>query len=485
MAIVFDDEKSSGSGKIVFDDQPRGESLMQRAAQVATSPMRAARGMPILINNMMQGNGFPYSLYRAGQSMQSGFQPQGVGENLASIAGESIPLAPLGGALGTGGKVAQLAKAGGLASGLSALNQTAEEGAPTVGRTAVAGALGMAPVAVTQGLKGIFPYVAGKFTKTPSAAYENLTTAFKEQFPGDAQAIDQASGKVAPALSSAKDAINARLKGLRTYMGMDMTTGEALAEAEATGGQPRDSGRIVKEFRQIQKNSAPYTEQKVQSPLLGPTGQPIESTVKIPGIRPGEKLRKLDQFSRDINSTTGGSYTTAELQTKKAIEAEAFKTGGAPYRIFNKFKQQWGKLREIEDDLGKNLADPVSSGAEIEGLVRKTLEKPEKLTGNDERKLDAVRRLESVVGKSIIEPLKNQIKSQYTNNVLSDFVPKGMLGKMLLMKYFPEGMASFIMGSPKAMGAVAQGLNNPAGPVSKAAKSAAPAIINHILASTR
>lgn len=457
------------------------QGFFQKAAQMAQAPLRAARGIPTVIADTLAGTGMDTAMLRGYQATQPGYKPQGIAENLAQIGGESIPLSPLGGALGSGGKIAQLVKAGGVASGLSALTQTAEEGAPTPGRTALAGALGMAPVAAMQGLKGVFPYIAGKFTKIPSAAYEVLTTAFKKAYPGTPEAIDAQAGKVTPALEDAYGTLNKRLQGRKEFMGMNMSTKEAMAEAEATGGEPRSVGRIVREFKDMQRNSAPVTEKQVPSQLVGPNGEPLTKTIIERGIPKGEKLRRLNDMAIDINKQTQGSYTTDVLQTKKGIEGEAFKTGGTSYRIFNKFKQQWGKLKEIESDLGANLSDPTSAGAEVERLVRKSIEKPAALTGNDARKFDALERLERTTGKQIIEPLKKQILSQYTNNPLSDYVPKGMLGKLLLMHYWPEGIAAFAMGSPKVMGGVAQTLNNPAGPASQAARTVVPTLINRAL----
>lgn len=455
-------------------------SMLQKTAQTAMMPFRGYRGMAVGLENLMAHPTQPAAaLSRAADATQTGFQPKGFGETAASMVGESVPLMPLGGALSSGGKIAQLLKAASLSGGLSALTQTAEEGKPTVGRTSAAAALGAAPVAAMQGLKGAFPYVAAKFTKTVPAAYENLTTSFKNKFPGTAQYIEEASGKVFPALKKAFGDVNKRLEGRKEFMGMGMAPKEAMSEAEATGGEPRTISRIVKEFKDIQKRSAPISERKVPSQLVGPRGEPLMKTEIVRGIPKGEKLRRLSDMSIDINKQTEGSYTTDVFQTKKGIEREAEKTGGTSFKIFQKFKQQWGKLKDIEDRMGTNLNDPHTAGAEFERVVRRDIEG--KASPTDIGKLEAIRDLERTTGKQIIEPLKKQIISSYTNTALSDFVPKGMLGKLLLMKYWPEGLASFALGSPKAMGGVAQALYNPSGPVSQSARSLMPSVVSRTL----
>lgn len=461
---------------------PRVPSFLQKSAQAATLPFRGYRGMAVGLENLATSPLRPgQALQRASEATQTGFKPQGIGENLASIAGESIPLLPLGGELASGGRMAQLLKAGMLGGGLSSINQTAEEGKPTAGRTALASILSAAPVAAMQGVKAGFPYVAAKFTKTVPEAYQGLTTDFKNQFPGTSDAIKSVSNKVVPTLKEAFGAVNKKLQSRKEFMGMLMSPKEAMDEAEVTGGEPRNIGKIVREFRDIQKRSAPITEKKVASQLLGPKGEPLERTVIERGIPKGEKLRRLSDMAIDINKQTEGSYTSDVYQTKKGIEQEAFKTGGTSYKIFNKFKQQWGKLSDIEDRLGTNLNDPNASGPKLENIVRRSIEG--KTTPTDESQLEAVRDLEKSTGKSIIDPLRKQIISSYTNTALSDFVPKGMLGKLLLMKYWPEGLASFALGSPKAMGGVAQALYNPAGPLSRSARPLTSSIVSRLLSS--
>lgn len=459
---------------------PQKPSMLQKAAQLGTLPFRGYRGLAVGAENLAMHPTQPgNALNRAAEATKTGFQPQGFGENIASIIGESAPLAPLGGALSAGGKIARLAKMASLGGGLSALNQTAEEGKPTLGRTAASAAISAAPEALMQGIKGAFPYVAAKFTKTVPEAYQGLTTTFKQQFPGTSQAIQSASSNVVPALKKSFDTISDRLNSRKNYMGMMMTPKEALAEAGATGGEPRTIGNIVREFKDIQRNSAPISTERVPSQLVGPRGEPLMKDVIKRGISKGEKLRRLDDMAIDINKQTGGSYTSDVLQSKKAIERSAQKTGGTSYKILQKFKQQWGKLKDIEDRLGTSLTDPNASGAKLEQLVRRDIEG--KMTPTDVSQLEAVRDLEKTTGKKIIEPLRNQIRSSYTNTVLSDFVPKGMLGKILLMKYWPEGLASFFLGSPKAMGQVAQSLYNPAGPMTNAARTLPPVMASETL----
>lgn len=464
---------------------PQEPGLMQQAAQLGTMPFRGYRGVGVGLENLVAHPTQPAAaLNRAAQATQQGFKPEGIPETIASVVGEGVPLMPLGGALSAGGKLAQLAKMGGLGMGLSALNQTAEEGKPTAGRTAIAGALSAAPTALMQGLKGAFPYVAGKFTKTPAAAYEGLTSDFKQQFPGTSEAIGNITEQIGPTLKKAYQAVNDKLNARKEFMGMNMSQKEALAEMEATGGEPRSLGRIAKEFKSLKQESAPIIKEEVPSKLLGPNGQPLTTTVTRAGMPRGERLRRLDDMTQDINKQTQGSYSSDVFASKQAIEQQAQKAGGPSYKILQKFKRQWGDLNNIRQDLGR-IADPDSGGADLEMLVRKTIEKPEKISGADEIKLEAIRRLEKVTGKPILEPLKNQIRSGYTNVNLSDFVPKGMLGKALLMKFPAEGLASFVAGSPKAMGKVAQSLNNPAGPISKGARALTPAIISRALNSQR
>lgn len=463
--------------------QQQSPSLGQRAAQAITAPMRAMRGFPVAASNILGGESPSVALARGAMATRSGFAPEGLGEKAASMAGESIPLMPFGEGLSAGGTIAQMLKGGLFSGGLSALTQTAEEGKPTLGRTAAAGVLGAVPPAVMGATKAAFPYVAAKFTKTVPEAYENLTTAFKNKFPGTSQAIEGAASKALPALKSAFGDVGKRLESRKQYMGMDMAPKEAMAEAQATGGDPRTVSRIVSEFKDIQRRSAPMTEKQVPSQLLGPRGEPLMKTVTERGIGKGEKLRRLSDMSIDINKQTGGSYTTDVFQTKKGIEQAAEKTGGTSFKIFQKFKKQWGGLKDIEERMGTNLNDPHISGPEFERVVRRKIEG--KASPTDIAKLEAIKDLERVTGRQIIEPLRNQIVSSYSNAPLSDFVPKGMLGKLLLMKYWPEGLASFFLGSPKAMGQVAQGLYNPAGPVSRAARPAAGQMINRALNSFR
>ncbi len=469
--------------KMKMGSQEQGPSMIQRGAQMATIPFRGFRGLAVGAENLMAHPTEPNAaLQRASEATKTGFRPHGIMETGASMLGESVPMMPLGGALGEGGKMAQIIKAALAGGGVSALNQTAEEGRPTVGQTALSAGLSMAPTAAEQALKGVFPVVAGKFTKVPAAAYQGLTSAFKKTFPGTSDAISGVTGRVAPALEGAFDAVSKRINARRKFMGMEMLPKEAMQEMEATGGEPRNLGRIAKEFKQMQRRSAPKIETKVDSQLINPkTNKPFQRTVTERGIPKSEKLRKLDDFSMDINKITEGHYPSDVLQSKQAIEREATKTGGTSFKILQKFKRQWGDLKNIEDRMGTKLSDPNTAGRDLENIVRKSIENPAKMGGSDIDKLNAIGELEKLTGKQILEPLRNQIKSSYTNQGLSDYVPKGMLGKILLMKYFPEGIVSFFTGSPSVMGKVAQGLNNPAGPVAKAVRGAVPSFVGQAL----
>ncbi len=326
-----------------------GPSKLQQGAQLATLPFRGYRGLAVGAENLIAHPTEPAAaLQRASEATQTGFQPKGIMESGASILGESVPMLPLGGEMAAGGKFAQLIKAAMASGGLSAVNQTAEEGSPTIGRTATAAALGAAPIAAVQGAQKVFPAVAGKFTKVPAEAYRNLTSAFKKTFTGTPEAIETQASRVSPTLEAAKDAVSKRINSRRAFMGMDMSPKEALAEMESTGGEPRSFGRIAKEFKGIQKESAPFRQVTEESKLLGPRGEPLRKTTTVRGIPKGEKLRRLEDFTKDINKTTGGSYTTDVLQSKRAIEQAATKTGGTSYKLLTKFKQQWGNLKLTE-----------------------------------------------------------------------------------------------------------------------------------------
>lgn len=486
--VTFDVSPTPNAYKSMLPSlAPTARTGIQEAAQYATSPFRGFRGAAVGLENLIAHPTQPNAaLQRASDATRPGFQAKGIPENIASMLGESAPLAPLGGVLSEGGKIAQLIKMGLSGAATSALSQTAEEGRPTAGQTTLAAGLSMLPTAAVMGAKSVFPAVAGKFTKTPAAAYRNLTTAFKNRFSGTPQAIEAEASKVAPTLEGAYKNVSDKINARRQFMGMNMFPKEAIEEVQATGGEPRTLSRIATEFKGIQRRSAPIIEKKVESGIINPkTNQPFDKIVTERGIPFSEKLRRLEDFERDINKQTEGSYSTDVLQMKKAIGKEATKTGGVSYKLLNKFKQQWGQLAEIEKQLGSNLSDVNTAGKDIENIVRKSIEKPDKLTATDLDRLDGVQKLEQMTKRQIIEPLKNQILSSYTNNPLSDFVPKGMLGKILLMKYWPEGLASFAMGSPKIMGKAAQALNNPTGPVSNAVRGATPGLVTSILRKQR
>lgn len=466
-----------------------GVPPMQKAMQYASAPFRGYRGAAVGLENLIAHPTQPNdALQRGAEATKVGFQtgkPFYDPESLAAMVGESVPLGPLAELIGAGSVGAQMLKQGALMGGYSAMNQTAEEGKPTLGRTALATTTGMAPPAVMGGAKAIFPAIAGKWTKTPKAAYEDLTTAFKTAFPGTSDAISGVTSKIVPTMEKAFKTVSDRLNSRKEFMGMKLSPKEALAEMEATGGEPRTLGRIASEFKDIQKKSAPFREVTSESKIVNKYGEPFRKTDVVRGISKGEKLRRLDDFSQDINKITEGSYPSDVLASKKAIEGSAVKTGGASYQILQKFKRQWGDLREIEKDLGSKLSDPAGAGKDFENIIRKSIEKPDKITSTDMIRMEAIQRLEKITGKPIIEPLRNQIKSSYTNTGLSDFVPKGMLGKILLMKYFPEGVASFLTGSQRMMGGVAQALNNPAGPIAKTAKTMAPVLASQLLRKQR
>jgi len=466
---------------------PTAKSGLQEVAQIATSPFRGFRGAAVGAENLIAHPTQPNSaLQRAAEATRPGFRPQGIPETAASMIGESAPLAPLGGALGAGNKIAQLIKMGLLGGGLSAATQTAEEGRPTTGQTAAAAGLSMLPTAAMQGIKGVFPSIAGKFTKTPAEAYRGLTTGFKRTFSGSPEAIQGEASRVAPTLEGAYKDVGNKINARRQFMGMNMMPKEAIEEVQATGGEPRTLSRIATEFKGIQRRSAPIIEKKVESQIINPaTNKPFTNIIRERGIPMNEKLRRLEDFEKDINKQTGGSYQNDVLQMKKSIGKEAEKVGGVSYKLLTKFKQQWGKLAEVEKQLGTNLSDQATSGKDIENIVRKSIEKPDKMTATDLDRLDGVQKLEQITKKSILEPLRKQILSSYTNTALSDYLPKGMLGKMLLMNYWPEGVASFVLGSPKAMGKIAQGIYNPAGAASNAIKGATPSLVTGSLRKLR
>lgn len=457
-------------------------SFAKGAANLATMPGRGFRGLAVGASALMPKNPLmaalnplassrailnpqtaSNALLRAAEATKIGFKPSGFRETVASTIGESIPLAPLAGPMATGGKLAQLGKAALAGSGVSALTQTAEEGRPTIGRTAAAGALTAAPVAGLQLAQKVFPSVAAGFTKTVPEAYRGLTTKFKKQFPGTAEAIKSTASRASKVLEETFDNLSEAINAKKKFLGMEMTPKEAMREAASTGGDPRSISRIVREFQEIQSKSAPILEKEVKSGLLGPRGEELVRVIKEKGITIGEKLRRLDDMMMDINKATEGSYTTPVFQTKGAIKKEAGKIGQSSYAVLNKLKQKWGQLKQIEDDMGSILSNDETLGRDLENIVRKSIVSNEKMNGRDLLKLSAVQRLEEMTGKPIIEPLRNQIVSSLTNRELSDFVPRGMLGKILLMKYWPEGLTSFALGSPKTMGGVAQALYNPPG----------------------
>lgn len=474
-------EAMGGQGQLGDVDDQAGSSIVRGLGRVATAPFRGYRGVAVGLEKMISSPTRPAeALYRASEAVQPGFRPQGIGETIASIAGESVPLAPVGGALASGKTLAQMAKLGATGAAYSAATQASEEGTISPVETGIAGGIGAAIPAVSGGFKAAYPYVAGKFTKTPSVAYEGLTQAFKSQFPGTEQAIRKTSGSLAKTLTRTQEQASQRIRDIKTFLGISLKPKQAITEMAETSGEARDLGRIAREFRGIRKESAPKITETKELPIVGPSGQPLKVTTQRPGIPRHERLRKLDDLQRDINARSGGSFGEDVYLTKQEISKEARKLGGAGYARLQKSYRQYGSLKNIEDDLGMNLSDETSSAMELEKLIRKTIEKPASLTGTDQRRLEAIQRLERVSGTQIITPLKNEIISSYTNVPLSDFVPKGLLGKLALLKFPAEALTAMAAGSPKVLGEIAKGLYGKPGTIAAGTRAVTPKISSMI-----
>lgn len=465
-----------------YSDVEFGKPLLQRAGEIATAPFRGYRGLAVGLENLATSPTKPAAaLQRASEAVRPGFRPAGIGETAASIIGETVPLAPMGGALASGGKAIQALKMGATAAGLTAATEAAETGDikpfPVLGSAALGAAWPLGAGAVQK----IFPPIAGKFTKLPAEAYRGVTTAFKRKFPGTEKAISGISERLSPILEREKDLASQRINDIKRHLGIKLSPKEAIQEVSETRGDPRSLGRIASEFKDIRRRSAKFIEGKKELPIVDPYGRPITIKTQTPGLSRTERVRRLDDLVRDINAETGGSYGEDVFLMKGEIQKEARKAGGLGYQRLQRSYKQYGELKNIEDDLGRQLTDTEGASAEIERLMRKKIEKPASWSGDDQRRWEAVERLEKFSGQSILEPLRNQIVSSYTNMPVSDFIPKGLLGKLALLKFPAEALTAMAAGSPRIMGQVGQMMFNPVGTPGRLGRASSLALISEFI----
>lgn len=144
----------SGQSADHFLDQGQ-PGPFRKALQATDMPMRGLRGVGVGVESLIEGKPPSEALERASEATQRGFQPK-EGEKIGSVVGESLdPRFMLFGELGAGMASSAAGKAilGGAAAlgGTKAVEETAEEGAPTIKGTGEQTAIGAAGGAAIHG----------------------------------------------------------------------------------------------------------------------------------------------------------------------------------------------------------------------------------------------------------------------------------------------------------------------------------------------
>lgn len=437
-------------------------SMGTQAAQAAFTPFRGTRGIGVGLENFVAGKGLQPSLQRASEATQPGFQPKGFMEGLASVVGESGPLMPLSGPMSAGMKGAAIA--GGVGTGTSALMQKSERGNVSPIETGIAGILSALPPVTTAAVKKIYPHIAAKFTKTSSEAWQKLMDdpTFLQKFEGTAEAIKNRANAVVEGFQAVKKRLSDSFENFKTFYSMRPDASEVTSELAKTSGQPRTVADVVKDFKSVKMQSAPVVEKQVTSPLMGPTGKPIVSMVKEPGLFKRERLMKLIKLKQDLNESTQGHFNDYTYKLRNMINDEIRKIPQG--RHYMKLQQRWSDFKDVEEALGRDMADPQKAPIVLEKFMRGDIKGT--LSGSYGKVENAIKELEKFGGvKPILAPLKDEILSGMLKGSVSEMSPKGVIGKAIMLKYPGVGLAEMALSSPDFMAKMT-------GPVRSAAKRA-------------
>lgn len=431
-------------GQAVHQDS----SIGQRIAQVASSPFRGYRGVAVGLENLLAGNGAQPSLERASEAVEPGFHPKGIPETIASAIGESGPLMPLGGPMSAGLKGAALAA--GVGAGTSALMQKSERGTISPIEMGTVGAIsGLIPLSA-QAVKNVYPKIAAHFTKTAPEAFERIMDdpAFLQKFSGSVESIQNRANEVVKGFSSVRDRLGKAFENFKTFYSMRPDAKEVMSELGKTSGQGRTISEIVKDLKSVKMASSPVVERKVISPLLGPSGNAIETTVKEPGLFNREKLMKLIKLNQDLNEATSGHFNDYTYKLKTMIKDELNKIPQG--RHYQKLSERWSDFKEIEENLGRDLADPDKAPIVLEKMMRGDIKGV--LRGSFGKVSKAVKELESLGGvKPIMQPLRDELMAGMLKQTVSQYTPKGVIGKAIMLNAPGTGAAEMLLSSPRFM----------------------------------
>lgn len=456
-----------------------------QAAQIASAPFRGFRGLAVGLNKALpsfrsgEDQGLGQVAPRMVEAVKPGFKPEGISETIASVLGESAPLMPLGGAMSAGLEGAALAS--GVGAGTSALMQKSERGSVSPIEAGASGAIaGLIPLSA-QFIKGLYPKIAAQFTKTEPEAFQRLMDdpQFLQKFSGSVESIRGRANEVVKGFQSVKDRLGTAFENFKTFYSMRPDANEVVSELSKTSGNARSISEIVKDLKAVKMASSPVVERKVVSPLLGASGNPIETTVKEPGLFARERLMKLIKLNQDLNQATEGSFNDYTYKLKSMIKDEIKKIPQG--RHYMKLSERWSDFKEIEENLGRDLADPDKAPIVLEKMMRGDIKGV--LRGSYGKVQSAVKELESLGGvKPIMRPLRDEILAGMLRGSVSQLTPKGVIGKAIMLSHPGIGSAEMLLSSPRFMAkmtAPIRALGQNAGKASTVIPSAIQALMNN------
>lgn len=420
-------------------------AIGQQAAQAASAPFRGYRGAAVGVENLVAGKGPQKALERASEAVRPGFKPEGFPETLASAIGESGPLMPLGGIFSAGAKGAALSGIAG--AGTTALMEKSENGAVSPASVAFSGSLSTLIPAVPLLIKNVYPQLAAKLTSTSSEAFERQMDDpnFMKNYTGSVEAIRKRATYLINGFQEVENKLKKAFNNFAEFYQLNPTDKEALEVLTETGGEPRSIRTIVSEFKKLKTQREPVLKETVESALLDASGKPIMQVIEKPGLSQNERLLKLLDLDRDLNSFKEGSFDKYTKNLKEQIRTSIKEIpGGARLQ---KIRSMWSDFSTIRDNLGKDLTDPQKSGVVLEKLVRGDIKGA--LSGEFEKVKYVIAELEKHGGlRPILKPLRDEILSGMLKKPLT-YIPRGAFGGILLAVKPSLAAAETIAGSPR------------------------------------
>jgi hypothetical protein len=359
------------SGLANQEEQDR-RSLLQRGAQIITTPMRGIRGLTVGGERLLAGDSLGQAADRAAAATQPGYQPQ-PGEKIGATAGDIIGSAPMYtamaamapvGALGLGAVATAATEGGLLGAAGSAISQKSDTDRVSAAETGFAAAGGVLLGALAGKTSEIIQARAA--TKAADAALEKLNPLERATVLTNGARI-QAAGDEARMLQEARDTIfsNAGGKNLTESDSYTVATiDERLAALQKWKTEMETFNRakgVVSGV--VSKEAADIASERIAS--LKPedrvrTASELQAAASGPDpiVRPINKLSEPEQIDALL-----------ERNTRKPLDSEQALLGlKTPTKSMEEVANEALRMKAM----GKPIS--ISAGQQVREAVAKAIE---------------------------------------------------------------------------------------------------------------